>query len=227
MSGLRLRWLHLPLHYAPIPQKPGSITPKSAEGKKIDDRIARYHFTGDAGRRRGGEFRETDALAAFRSSGQRGRKRITALLVLFSPGDVLPERRFEGGVPEVGVHLRPDPDERQRLLARPPVAARAGRSRGAGAVVGLHLHVVVLEAGRGTGAGAARWQFLEISTRSRSRRPQLHRRWGWYGGDRHSGPRRRRRRERVHARVSRRRGHVRGPGATVVVQHGHHPTTFA
>nr|ACR36839.1 unknown [Zea mays] len=131
------------------------------------------------------------------------------------PCDVLPERRFERGAPEVGVHLRPDPDERQRLLARPPVA---GRSRAAGAQVGLH--VFVLESDRHTGAGAARCQFLEIS--ARPRRLQLHRRQGWDGGgDRHGEPRRRRReRGRARARASRLRGHVRGPGATVVVQHG-------
>lgn len=156
---------------------------------------------------------------------------ITACECFFSPGDVLPERRFEGGVPEVGVHLRPDPDERQRLLARPPVVpARPGRSRAAGDEVG-GLHIVVLEAGRGTGAGdgagADRWQFLEISTRPR-RLQLMHRRRGGRDGrdrDRHGGPRRRRReRGRGRARAIRRRGHVRGPGAsaTVVVQHGHH-----
>ena len=40
-----------------------------------------------------------------------------------APGDLLPEGSLEGGLPERGVHLGADLEQRQRLLPRPPVAA--------------------------------------------------------------------------------------------------------
>jgi len=88
-SCLRLRWRHLPLHYAPISQKPGSITPK-ALGKKQwpgkdrrQDSSPSFHRRRNAGHGEEVKFRETVSRISRQQPVGKGEEKITALLMLF------------------------------------------------------------------------------------------------------------------------------------------------
>lgn len=84
--------------------------------------------------------------------------------VIWLPGDIFPEWTLECGVPERCIHLRPDPEKRQRLLPRPPVPsanpAAPARVRGGGGGEGVHVapreRQDFLQAGRGGRAAAYR-----------------------------------------------------------------------
>ena len=111
-----------------------------------------------------------------------------------APGDLLPEGSLEGGLPERGVHLGADLEQRQRLLPRPPVAAgrpvalavvvndeaAAGGSRAAADLVDLMLLLLLRLQRRAAADGRG------VLAR-RGGRPRGRREWRRHGRLLHAG----------------------------------------